>query len=185
MGRRSSQHHRLPRSRCAEFGLDPDDPRNTIVRDDKKHRAYHELLGNKTPEEAIKYLFLEWFSPISYFEPKFLKNEHLRNFFQQVWDERIIEGSVLSHFFCKKCGGRIIESQKLAQIKVFNCEQCGDFECFSCMICLKPGQIVVDKDPNLYLCNSCMTGFIKKKTRLPKRFKKYAHIIWKIWINSQ
>jgi hypothetical protein len=155
------------------------------VRDDKKHRAYHELLGNKTPEEAITYLFLEWFPPTSFFDPKFIESQHLRDLFQQVWDKRIAEESNSSHFCCEKCGGRIVESRKSGQIKVFNCEQCGEFECFSCMLCLGPARILIDSESGLYLCGACLNSFVKNKTRLLKRFKKYAYLIWRIWMDFQ
>ena len=54
------RHHILPRSRCKELGIDPNFEGNTIRVKTNRHRAWHLLFGNKTPDEAIAAIEAEW-----------------------------------------------------------------------------------------------------------------------------
>lgn len=58
--RPTDNHHILPRSRCKELGIDPNFTGNVIRVKTGKHRAWHQLFGNKTPEEAIAAIEAEW-----------------------------------------------------------------------------------------------------------------------------
>ena len=48
-------HHLVPRSRCWQFGIDPNDERNLIIVDKRKHSLYHSLVGNMVPREAFEF----------------------------------------------------------------------------------------------------------------------------------
>lgn len=180
VGKRNSEHHRLPRSRCAQFSIDSDDPRNLILKDLGKHRAYHQLLNNMTPEEAIEYLFSEWFPPASVFDPDFIQNEHLKAYFKEFWKGREDLEMKSARFRCEKCGGRVVEIGHKGKVRIFNCEMCGDFECHSCMMCMRPARIAVEQREGLYICQLCLRETTKKKARIPRRFKKYMHIFRQI-----
>ena len=54
------KHHIIPKSRCKELGVDPNFSGNTVRIKTSKHRAWHTLFGNKTPEEAIAQIEAEW-----------------------------------------------------------------------------------------------------------------------------
>jgi hypothetical protein len=54
------KHHILPKSRCRELGINPNFPGNVVRVKTGKHRAWHQLFGNKTPEEAIQAIQDEW-----------------------------------------------------------------------------------------------------------------------------
>jgi len=53
-------HHIIPRSRCKELGIDPNFLGNTKEVRVHKHRLWHQLFGNMTPEEAIDLIRREW-----------------------------------------------------------------------------------------------------------------------------
>lgn len=53
-------HHIIPRSRCRELGIDHDFPGNRKEVRSKKHRIFHQLFGNMTPDEIIDYIRREW-----------------------------------------------------------------------------------------------------------------------------
>jgi hypothetical protein len=54
------KHHVLPRSRCRQLGINPNFHGNVVRVKTSKHRAWHTLFGNKTPEEAIATIQAEW-----------------------------------------------------------------------------------------------------------------------------
>ena len=54
------RHHIIPKSRCREIGIDPKFEGNVVKVSTSKHRAWHTLFGNKTPEEAIALIEAEW-----------------------------------------------------------------------------------------------------------------------------
>jgi hypothetical protein len=56
--RRTSAHHRMPRSRNGS-----DDPRNISFVGHKEHQSYHHVFGNLLPEEQAAVLNLKWISP--------------------------------------------------------------------------------------------------------------------------
>lgn len=58
--RPTDNHHILPKSRCKELGIDPNFTGNVIRVKTGKHRAWHQLFGNKTAEEAIEVIQAEW-----------------------------------------------------------------------------------------------------------------------------
>ena len=64
-------HHVIPQSRCQEFGVNPNSPRNKIVVDKKAHDLYHQLMGNKTPFEAFEYLLRTFWNGILFYPKKF------------------------------------------------------------------------------------------------------------------
>jgi len=49
-------HHIIPRSRGGK-----NEPDNLIQVERRKHEIYHELFGNKTPDQIIRYLKEYWF----------------------------------------------------------------------------------------------------------------------------
>ena len=53
-------HHVIPRSRCKELGIDPNFPGNTREVLVHKHRLFHQLFGNRTPDEIIELIQREW-----------------------------------------------------------------------------------------------------------------------------
>jgi len=54
------RHHIIPKSRCREIGINPKFEGNVMTVSTSKHRAWHTLFGNKTPEEAIAAIEAEW-----------------------------------------------------------------------------------------------------------------------------
>jgi hypothetical protein len=54
------RHHIIPKSRCRDFGIDPHFAGNMVKVTTSKHRAWHTLFGNKTPDEAIALIEVEW-----------------------------------------------------------------------------------------------------------------------------
>jgi hypothetical protein len=54
------RHHIIPKSRCRELGVSPHFEGNVMKVATSKHRAWHTLFGNKTPEEAIAVIEAEW-----------------------------------------------------------------------------------------------------------------------------
>lgn len=50
---RRSRHHLVPKSRCRELGLDPDDHRNVKLIPHRDHRRWHNLWDNLTPYEVL------------------------------------------------------------------------------------------------------------------------------------
>lgn len=54
------KHHVLPKSRCKELGINPNFTGNIVRVRTSKHRAWHTLFGNKTPDEAIVTILEEW-----------------------------------------------------------------------------------------------------------------------------
>ncbi len=54
------RHHIFPKSRCREIGVDPNFEGNVVKVKTNKHRAWHILFGNQTPEEAIATIQAEW-----------------------------------------------------------------------------------------------------------------------------
>ena len=54
------RHHIIPRSRCREIGISAKFEGNVVMVSTSKHRAWHILFGNKTPEEAIAAIEAEW-----------------------------------------------------------------------------------------------------------------------------
>lgn len=54
------RHHIYPKSRCKQLGISPHFAGNTIRVTTSRHRAWHTLFGNKTPEEAIAAIEAEW-----------------------------------------------------------------------------------------------------------------------------
>jgi hypothetical protein len=55
-----NRHHLIPVSRCREMGIDPNFPGNVKPVKQNKHRAWHLLFGNATPEEAIEIIRKDW-----------------------------------------------------------------------------------------------------------------------------
>jgi len=184
--RKTSKHHRLPRSICKRFGVvDKDDPRNLILKTPEEHEAYHILFGNKSPEEVVEHLFLEWLPPPSVFNPDFIKDIHLRAYFESIWKDRLRSENLRSSkmFTCQNCQGKLVEVDRQGKLIIFNCQECGNFECYSCMFCFKPAKIPVDLDENFYICYFCLQKIVKKKLKIPKRFKKYKSLFFKIFHN--
>lgn len=60
-------HHIIPKSRGGKTT-----EKNLIETTQTKHRAYHTLFGNATPEEAVLILIRDWF-----YKDKDLKREYL------------------------------------------------------------------------------------------------------------
>ena len=54
------RHHIIPKSRCRELGINPKFSGNVVTITTGKHRAWHQLFGNKTPIEAIALIEAEW-----------------------------------------------------------------------------------------------------------------------------
>lgn len=63
MGKPKDKHHIIPRSRCKELGIDPHFDGNVVRINTSKHRAWHTLFGNKTPDEAKAAIEDEWSLP--------------------------------------------------------------------------------------------------------------------------
>ena len=56
----TDRHHILPRSRCYQLGIDSEFDGNVVRVNQTKHRAWHILFSNLTPEEAIEYIKANW-----------------------------------------------------------------------------------------------------------------------------
>jgi hypothetical protein len=54
------RHHVVPRSRCKQLGINPNFQGNVVKVQTGKHRAWHALFGNCTPDEAIDIIKREW-----------------------------------------------------------------------------------------------------------------------------
>jgi hypothetical protein len=54
------RHHIIPKSRCRQLGINPKFAGNVVPVTTGKHRAWHQLFGNKTPAEAIAQIEAEW-----------------------------------------------------------------------------------------------------------------------------
>jgi hypothetical protein len=54
------RHHIIPRSVCKKLGIDPNFEGNIIRVPTNKHRAWHQIFGSQTPEEAIATIEAEW-----------------------------------------------------------------------------------------------------------------------------
>jgi transcription elongation factor Elf1 len=171
-----TQHHRFPKSRCAEFGLNWDDPRNLKMLFDGIHEAYEMLFNSKIPEEAIKILILEYLPPPTFFDPARISNKHLRAYIRQVWKKKMSQRIVperFKYFVCGKCGGKIVAVRRQKKILAYNCEMCGEFESFSCMLCGKPARISINPEEDLFICGRCILNIVQNHHRLPKRYRQY------------
>jgi hypothetical protein len=60
MGKPKDNHHVIPRAICRKLGINPNFQGNIIRVTTGKHRAWHQLFGSKTPEEAIATIEDEW-----------------------------------------------------------------------------------------------------------------------------
>ncbi len=56
----NNKHHRVPRSRCHEWGLSPSFDHNIIHLTNLQHNAWHQLFGNFLAEEVITLLNRGW-----------------------------------------------------------------------------------------------------------------------------
>jgi hypothetical protein len=54
------RHHIIPRVVCKKLGIDPNFEGNIVRVKTNKHRAWHQLFGSQTPEEAIATIEAEW-----------------------------------------------------------------------------------------------------------------------------
>lgn len=54
------KHHIISRATCKKLGIDPDFEGNVVRVKTGKHRAWHQLFGSKTPDEAIAVILDEW-----------------------------------------------------------------------------------------------------------------------------
>lgn len=54
------KHHIISRATCRKLGIDPDFEGNVVRVKTGKHRAWHQLFGSKTPDEAIETILDEW-----------------------------------------------------------------------------------------------------------------------------
>lgn len=54
------RHHIISRATCKRLGIDPRFEGNVIRVKTGKHRAWHQLFGSKTPDEAIEIIKSEW-----------------------------------------------------------------------------------------------------------------------------
>ena len=54
------KHHIISRAVCKRLGINPHFEGNVIRVRTGKHRAWHQLFGSKTPEEAIQVIVDEW-----------------------------------------------------------------------------------------------------------------------------
>lgn len=184
MGRRRiTRHHRFPESRCPEFGLNPNDPRNLKMMPEPIQRAFHRIFDNLTPEESIKRLVLEWFPSPEYFGLTIIKNKNLRAYCRSVWDEknRKIVAQPVSK--CGKCGGKLVPTDKINGVFEFNCENCGQNKCYACILCKKVATMEVDSDKKLFICGHCLINVIKKGAHLPNRYRQYLPVLKKIYLS--
>lgn len=60
MSKPKDSHHVIPKSRCKALGINPNFTGNVVRVTTSKHRAWHTLFSNKTPEEAIATIQEEW-----------------------------------------------------------------------------------------------------------------------------
>lgn len=54
------KHHIISRATCKKLGIDPGFEGNVIKVKTGKHRAWHQLFGSITPDEAIQVMLDEW-----------------------------------------------------------------------------------------------------------------------------
>lgn len=54
------RHHIIPKSRCRDLNINPNFQGNVIKVATNKHRAWHLLFSNSTPDEAIEIIRNEW-----------------------------------------------------------------------------------------------------------------------------
>lgn len=54
------KHHIISRATCKRLGIDPKFQGNVIKVKTGKHRAWHQLFGSKTPDEAMEIIKSEW-----------------------------------------------------------------------------------------------------------------------------
>jgi hypothetical protein len=54
------RHHIIPRIVCLKLGIPPDFEGNLVRVKTNKHRAWHQLFGSATPDEAIEIITAEW-----------------------------------------------------------------------------------------------------------------------------
>ena len=54
------RHHVIPRTVCKRLGLDPHFAGNVVRVKTNKHRAWHQLFGSATPDEAMEIISAEW-----------------------------------------------------------------------------------------------------------------------------
>lgn len=184
MGKRTSEHHRLAKSRCKEFNIDPEDPRNKILKPEKQHRAYHTVFDDMTPEEVLRNIVLEWFPPPSVFNPGLIKDKNLRAYYRKAWQEKNREIIARPDYKCGECGCNVLRVGRVGGISEFNCEMCGQYKCYSCILCGHPARIEVDGDKNFFICGRCLIGFIEKGTHLPKKYQIYSSRLRK-WYRSK
>ena len=60
MSKAYDRHHVIPRSVCLKLGIPPDFEGNLVRVKTNRHRAWHQLFGSATPEEAIEIITAEW-----------------------------------------------------------------------------------------------------------------------------
>lgn len=58
--RPTDRHHIISRATCKKLGIEPNFEGNVVRVKTGKHRAWHQLFGSKTPEEAIQVILDEW-----------------------------------------------------------------------------------------------------------------------------
>ena len=56
----TDQHHIISRATCKKLGINPNFTGNIVRVRTGKHRAWHQLFGSQTPEEAIQTILAEW-----------------------------------------------------------------------------------------------------------------------------
>ncbi len=182
MSNKNTEHHRLPKSRCSEFGINPDDFRNKILKTEKEHRAYHTIFSDLALEEAVKKIILEWFPGPTLFSPNLIKNKNLRSYYKQVWFEKN-KKSAKENYQCENCGCQLVEFGKINGVLEFNCENCGQDQKWSCVLCKKPSKLEIDKEKNIYICKKCLINLIEKGIHLPKKYRMYSNKIKEIYKN--
>lgn len=60
MAQAKDRHHVIPRVRCKELGIPPDFVGNVKKVSVSRHRAWHTLFSNQTPDEAIETIRRDW-----------------------------------------------------------------------------------------------------------------------------
>lgn len=60
MAQTKDRHHVIPRVRCKELGIPPNFTSNVKKVSVSRHRAWHTLFGNQTPDEAIETIRRDW-----------------------------------------------------------------------------------------------------------------------------